>query len=317
MDELVAFLADSPADGAWCGWQIARINGSANNILYRATGHGHDLAVKFTIRDERRRAWREFQALTALQEAGLSIAPKPVLLDETQFAQPVVVQSWIEGEVTAVPPQTDAEWNLLIAHYATLATITPQSTTVELPEAFTNFTSVQHGLDMIHMQLQLLPESHWPPILHQLLVAVEARASQIKPENESILGLCRVDSNILNFVRCGERWRSVDWEYSGWGDPAFEIVDLMCHPAYLDVPQSRWQWVMQRYAEKAGDETAVFRIQSTYPLYLVFWVIRLARYLYEVPRGKDERLVQRPDNWQNDIEQKLSMYEEWVMAILT
>ncbi len=34
------------------------------------------------------------------------------------------------------------------------------------------------------------------------------------------------------------------------------------------------------------------------------WVARLARYLYEVPRGKDERLVKREDNWQSDNEQK-------------
>ena len=60
MKKLVAFLANNPPNSEWRGWESARINGSANNILYRAVGHGQDLAVKFTIRDERRRALREF-----------------------------------------------------------------------------------------------------------------------------------------------------------------------------------------------------------------------------------------------------------------
>lgn len=317
MNEIVAFLAKSPADGEWCGWEISRINGSGNNILYRATGHGCDWAVKFTIRDERRRAWREFQALTVLQEAGLSIAPKPILLDESRCAQPVVVQSWLEGEVTAVPPQTDSEWHLLLDHYAVLATVSPQTTSVTMLEAGINFNGIKHGLQHIYAHLQMLPESHQPTILCQLIPAVEKMASTIEQEVEPVLGLCRVDGNTLNFVRRADQWLSVDWENCGWGDPAFEIVDLMCHPAYLDVPWPRWEWVMWQYAAKVGDETAVIRIQNTYPVLLVWWIIRLARFLYEVPRGKDERLVQRPDNWQDDIEQKMERYVERVTAVLS
>ncbi len=308
MDEIVAYLANSPADGEWYGWQILRINGSANNILYRVTGNGHDLAVKFTIRDERRRAWREFQALTAMQEAGLSLAPRPILLDEVRFVQPVVVQSWIEGAVTAVPPQSDREWHLLLDHYAMLATVTPQTTQTPLPEATINFNCVAAGLQHIHSQLQKLPKTHQPDSLRQLVSFVEQKSS---PETEALApvqALCRVDGNALNFIRRADQWLSVDWENSGWGDPAFEIVDLICHPAYLAVSESRWEWVMQQYAEKVGDETAVSRMQNTYPLMLVWWVARLARYLYEVPHGKDERLVKREDNWQADIEQKMVRY---------
>ena len=186
MDEIVAYLANSPANGEWRGWQISRISGSANNILYRVMGNGDDLAVKFTIRDERRRAWREFQALTALQETGLSIAPQPVLLEETRFAQPLVVQSWVTGEVTAVPPQSDTEWNLLLNHYAALAAVTPQTVQISLPEATIDFSSVADGLRHIHLQLEKLPEIYQPGSLRRLVSSVKAKLSPLKKRPFSV-----------------------------------------------------------------------------------------------------------------------------------
>ena len=86
----------------------------------------------------------------------------------------------------------------------------------------------------------------------------------------------------------------MDWEYSGWGDPAFEIADMMSHPKFMNVPMERWVWVTNLYAEMTGDETAFARIQTYYPLMLVWWVARFARGLYEIPRGLDERLAARP-----------------------
>jgi len=60
--DLLTYLAGTPVDGRWCQWQIQRLGGSANNILYWATSSDSDLAVKFTIRDARSRAcppdWR-------------------------------------------------------------------------------------------------------------------------------------------------------------------------------------------------------------------------------------------------------------------
>ena len=41
---------------------------------------------------------------------------------------------------------------------------------------------------------------------------------------------------------------------------------------------------------------------------LVWWVARLARGLYEIPLGKDKRLVERPSNWQEDAQMKLDYY---------
>ena len=140
-----------------------------------------------------------------------------------------------------------------------------------------------------------IPDEHYPEQLKSLLAKLETFPDG-PPASASPVALCHVDANTLNFLRHPDGWRSVDWENAGWGDPAFEIVDTMTHPQYMDVPETRWDWVVEQYGKMSGDETAVARIRRTYPLMLVWWVARLARALYEIPLGMDERLVKRPSN---------------------
>ncbi len=313
MDDLLAYLAQTPADGRFQQWQITRIHGSANNILYRATGPDGDAAVKFTIRDTRRRAWREFQALTAVWQAGLDVVPQPLWLDEDRYPQPVVAQTWEAGQVTAVPPQTDDEWRQLLAHYVALRAVTPQTTNAPIRKGVINFGSIREGEEAIRQQIAMFPAEARPEILNDLLARLPLPLPEYEPVRPS---LCRVDANPLNFLRRPDGWLSVDWENSGWGDPAFEIVDTMTHPQYLSVPESRWEWLAAEYGVVSGDVTAVTRIRATYPLMLIWWVTRLARMLYEVPLGGDERLVERPSNWQADIERKLTLYGERATAVL-
>jgi thiamine kinase-like enzyme len=125
-----------------------------------------------------------------------------------------------------------------------------------------------------------------------------------------------VDANTLNFIRRPGAWVSVDWENSGWGDPAFEMADMMTHPQFMTVPPERWDWVVALYAELCGEETAVTRIQTYYPLMLIWWVARLSRALYEIPRGRDERLAPRDPNWQQQGEQKLAYYIQRAFSVI-
>jgi hypothetical protein len=332
MKPLLTYLANTPADGRFRQWRVMRIGGSANNILYRATSGEADLAVKFTIRDARRRARREYHALIALREVGLDVAPRPILLDETSYAQPVVVQSWLGGRVTADPPQADDEWRQLIAHYATLASITPDKVTAPIETAVINFANAAEGHTYIQKLLSALPANHQPPILPHLIQKLlltrspgtrspahrrpQVAFTHTTADRPLPQALCRVDANTLNFLRRPGRWASVDWENSGWGDPAFEIVDMMCHPQYHTVSAARWAWVMALYGEMVADETAVARIQALIPFMLVWWVARLALMLYQVPRGGDQRLIQRDPDWQADIQMKLNRYIDLAQSAL-
>ncbi len=100
----------------------------------------------------------------------------------------------------------------------------------------------------------------------------------------------------------------MDWDGSGWGDPAFDIAGLIAHAAYVDVPLSRWEWVVDTYCRLAGDDGMAVRIGVYRRALLLFWAIRLARFLYEVPRGLDPRLVERPEGWEVDIRRKYDRY---------
>jgi hypothetical protein len=312
---LLDHLASSAAaDGEWYEWRVTRVAGAGNNLLFRATSGAHDLAIKFTIRDGRDRAGREHAGLCALQQAGLAIAPLPLWLDRHRYAQPVVVQSWLDGTVLAAPPTGDDEWQRLLDHYIAVHTLTPASG-IALRPAVLNMSSAADGLDRIKQQLAYMPETEQPDALHELIR--NAEAARLPDWPAPPFALCRVDPNTLNFVRRPGAWASVDWENCGWGDPAYEIADLITHPAYIDVLPERWEWLIEAYCAQCGDPGAPTRMRVYRLLMLIWWVARLARTLYEVPRGGDQRLVTRPEGWLADMRAKYELYLELARAAVS
>ena len=87
---------------AWTGGgvTVCRVSGGGNNALYRVEIDGRSYACKLCVADERRRAAREYGALTLLRAAGLDVAPEPLWLDEscTALPYPTVVYAWLAGE---------------------------------------------------------------------------------------------------------------------------------------------------------------------------------------------------------------------------
>ncbi len=71
-----------------------------------------------------------------------------------------------------------------------------------------------------------------------------------------------MDPNILNFVRLPHGWASVDWENSGWGDPAFELADLMAHPADTSVSPEAWTEILDMYCQFQHGRLFMIRIQE-------------------------------------------------------
>jgi aminoglycoside phosphotransferase (APT) family kinase protein len=312
---LLDYLAsgDHQADGQWQDWRIARITGGQNNLLHRASGPLGDLVIKFTMRDWRDRAGREYNALSALHQAGLAIAPKPVLLDRHRYAQPVVVQTWLEGEVSAVPPTTEAEWRRLLQHFAAIYTVTPKTTGVKLQVAVLNADSVASCKRIVRRELARIPRKARPAPLCALVHRFEK--CRFPDCSDAPASLCRADNNILNVIRRPGLWASVDWEYSGWGSPAFEMANLITHPAYVDVPSSQWDRAIETYCEMVKDSSTAAHIRTYWKMLLIWWVARFARYLYEVPRGLDKRLVTRPSDWQADVQAKYEHYLDWAETL--
>jgi thiamine kinase-like enzyme len=308
LDALLAHLArlETPADHTWNGWRITRITGGMNNRLYRATNGARDLAIKFTIRDARDRAGREYAALVALQRAGLAIAPRAILLERERYALPIIVQTWLDGAVIHAAPANDGEWTRLLEHYAAIHSLTPARAPIDLPRAVITAHNAVEARSRVREQIAQIPVAARPASLVELV----ARLEQIEfaKWDTPRIAFCRVDPNITNFVRGDARWQSVDWENAGWGDPAYEMADLIAHPAYAEVSPARWEWVIEKIGALEGDAQFAERVRAYSRVILVWWVARLARYLYDIPRGGDQRLVEPARDWRIEMQTKFARY---------
>ncbi len=297
--------------GSWRDWQIGRITGGRNNRLYRIRGPGGDFVVKFTVPDGRDRAGREFESQCAVQRAGLAIAPEPVLVDREAFLYPVIVSTWVEGTVSDRPPGTDDGWRDLVQHLALVHSVTPPAHAATPRPPTIHAATAAEGIRLVREQLirlpgHGLPDSQLYTHLRVLLHKLETR--QFPEWPAAPVALCRLDNNIANFVRRPGQWASVDWEYSGWGDPAFDVANLVTHVSTLGVPAHRWQWVIDTYCSQVEDEEAALRIQAYRDILLVWWAARLTRYLHEIPQGRDKRLVPWPEGWEADVRDKYKQY---------
>ncbi len=123
------------------------------------------MAVKFTNRDGRDRASREFNTLTVLQNEGVRLAPKPLLLSPNNYRQPLVVQSWLHGRVSDTPPANESEWRLLLGHLTAVHVV--RSDTNTLPRAVLNVPTVAENIQVCQRELAAVPPAvQTPKIAH-------------------------------------------------------------------------------------------------------------------------------------------------------
>jgi hypothetical protein len=314
LDDLIAYLTalEPPPSGelslVWHGWQIALIGGGRNGRVFHVRNEQADLAVKLTARDRFDRAGREYLALMALAEAGLEIAPKPVVLERDRHPNPVVVMTWLEGSVADDPPTADDEWHRLVEHVAAIHQVTPQTTRLILPDAVLSMHDSASGIARIHQEVDAIPRVDQSADLRALMGRFESHAFPTWPTPP--VALRRGDPNIRNIVQRPGPWASVDWEYSGWSDPAMEVADLIAHAAYLEVPAERWEWVTRQYARLVTDPGVASRIAVYTALMYGFWVGRMGKMLYQVPRGLDDRLAPWPDGWLDHVQRTYERYLE-------
>lgn len=292
------------------GWRVTLVTGGANNRLYRLRGPAGDLAAKFTLRDDRDRAGREHAALRTLADACLDVAPRPLLLAEDRYPLPLVVQTWLEGDVRPEPPSDEEGWRCLVQQFAAIHTVVSERTTAPLQRAVLTMVDAADGQAQVAVQAARVPAAEWPHGLADLLRRVAG--CQFPRWPAPALALCRCDPNPSNFIRRPGAWASVDWENAGWGDPAFELADLFAHPRYEALSAERRASLIERYCALPPhdrDAGMADRVSVYLALMLAWWTARLARYLYEAPRGLDERLVARPAGWLAEARGK---YDRWL-----
>ena len=179
-------------------------------------------------------------------------------------------------------PADDVEWEALLGHLVRLHTLTPDKTRVTLPDSALSARSCDEAKALVRRHAARIPKLEQPSYMRELLKRFEQTIFPKWPAPR--LALCRADPNLTNFIRRPGLWAAVDWENAGWGDPAFEIADMATHPAYLGVSQPQWEKVVARYCEMSRDAALHERIQAYRRVMAVWWVVRLCRYQYEIPR---------------------------------
>jgi hypothetical protein len=193
-----------------------------------------------------------------------------------------------------------------LEHYCAIHSVTPNRTEVALTTGVLNVSSGEAGKALVHEHASRLPAEAQPRSLRDLLARFDDWSPPIWPSPPRTL--VRVDGNWRNFVRCRDGLVSVDWEYSGWGDPAFELSGLAVHPAYEGVANSRWDQFTAAYDQRRDDPTLALRVQTYTTIMLAWWVVRWARSLHEVSLGLDTRLVDRPAGWLAGVEWQYHRY---------
>lgn len=314
---LLEYLMKTPPDEPhfWQEWFIERVFGGQNNLLYHAWPAGADVAVKITRVDERNRAVREFNTLLALHQADLKIAPLPLaLVSENNRDRQIVVQTWLDGDVRPEPPQTDEEWEHFLEHILLTHAVLPEATAVSLPAATLYATHPDQILDYVKSYIYKHQLQNQEP-LAELVAKLETKKYPRWPVVQKTLIHC--DSNPRNFVRRPSGWLSVDWENSGWGDPALEIADVMAHAGMMPVPLARWQAFVAAYGARCSDSTVVSRIWAYYPLIVTLWVAIFSKGMYDLAHDvPHDRLAPRPSDWAKTLPVKYNHYLNLAYSVI-
>jgi hypothetical protein len=121
--------------------------------------------------------------------------------------------------------------------------------------------------------------------------------SPARIERESVpLRLCHVDPNPANAIAAADgRVRWVDWESSGWGDPALDLAEFRWHEALAFLSPQQVAWLRAHYRPPAGDAGFGERLRQWDALLATRWPFLLLRRLWSLANGPDrERLSALP-----------------------
>ena len=309
---------------------VRRIRGGANNALYRVDIDGQSFACKLCVDDERRRAAREYGALDLLRRAGLDIAPRPVWLDESCriLPLPAVAYFWLQGNPVG-PAMTMRQLAGLLETIQATHTIRsnrwPHS---HLPAAW--FHWFDFGPYLLEMQSLLDTYGPWlaardadgEALMAQMQRVIDSCArivakTDVNPGRDCIpLCLCRVDPNLANAIWCDDgRLRWVDWEYSGWGDPALDLADLRWHAALEGLGDAQHAWLREGYRRPAGDPAFDERLRIWDGILAARWPLLILRLLWSQHNGPDLVRLSQPVADRRDVRAQMIRFIERAEAV--
>lgn len=295
------------------GVTVLRVTGGANNALNRVEVAGQRFACKLCVDDGRQRGRREYGALRLLQSLGLDTSPEPLWPDEScaVVPYPAVAYRWLPGkplgsELTGAK-LTAPKLAALIESIQRVHSVRPGDVAgVELPDAWFHWFDFGPYLDELRGFLAeygrwlIDADRQGRELCERLDRLVDDCAefvamSHADPRRARIpLRLCRVDPNLANAVWCDDaRLRRVDWESSGWGDPALDLADLRWHAALDGLSSAEHAVLRNSYRRPKGDGSFEERLAVWDRLLATRWALLILRLLWSAHEGPDrERLTQ-------------------------
>jgi Ser/Thr protein kinase RdoA (MazF antagonist) len=295
-----------------------RVAGGFNNAVYAVEVDGERYACKLCVADERRRAWREYAALRLLHAQKLDIAPRPcpcragqgsLWLDEscTTVPFPVVIYRWVSGTPVGSQPSVQQLTALLETFHHMHSLRRDDFEDAGILDAWFHWFDLAPYL--VELEGFLARYGSWlaandpegqglrDRLARLVDTCVEALTrSDVELGREEIpLLLCRVDPNLANAIWGEEgRLRWVDWEFSGWGDPALDLAELRWHAALAALDETDHAWLRENYQRPADDLGFGERLAAWDRLLATRWPFMILRLLWTVYNGPDRLRLTEP-----------------------
>jgi len=311
--------------------RIERGSQGLNNNLYRVRFGGSVFACKLFVVDERQRAQREWSAVRSVRAAGFRLAPEPVAFAPNgPLPQPAIVYHWVAGQPLSAQALLTDDLVALIEsigyiHRTAPAVDVEMSVAWRQPEDYASYLAeievfqrdVRDWVASAHAAAADLPS--WAADLPELLPLIQAtvESTERAVASASDCGACptpalvRVEGNLDSIVR-DEAGRIVflDWESSGWGDPAYDLAELRWHPRALSIEPDKWRTAVETYVPHPQDATFWERLSVYDQLLPAWWLGRSAVHLLEGARqamGR-QRLVAVPTRLYRSVRIQIDNY---------
>lgn len=289
MRDLARLVARSYQDGLSSaesfGWTITEVARGYNGIVFRARSADYDLAAKVSRIDERDRAGRELDALGLLQGRHQPVAPEPVGVVRSPDGIPVAIllAGWLPGmPVEHAPAPHSGVWSNIIETYASIHA-------QELYDLHPSLRPAVLGVDVGQVVTDMRGRADGT---HDALIdAADASIPATLPTGLS-RRLIHCDANLANVLLDGSA-KIVDWENSGWGDPCFDIANIVMTPQLADRSLEDWEPLFVKHAGILGDPRLAERTRAHALVMAAWWVVRLRQEI-ATPTARLSG-VERPD----------------------
>ncbi len=150
-----------------------------------------------------------------------------------------------------------------------------------LHDDVTGFTATFDPFERIDRYLAVLAELDASQPSEHAAVQREVEALRAIVESPPFTAPCHVDTYCLNFLDDGSRTLLIDWEYSGIGDPMWDLADFSRENS-LDAEADAH--VLESYFRAAPSPAQVARFELYKPLCDLFWA---SWCLVQVAAGND------------------------------